>query len=88
MFDFVTLFSDLTRATVRATAALDNFAASIEERTGAHATAPQSPVELPAAQPVKVRKKPGRKPRLLLETPAERRQAEANGAPHVEPVLS
>ncbi len=79
MFDFVTLFADLSRATVRATAALDNFAETVEQRTGAALAAPQSPVELPAAQPVKVRKKPGRKPRVQVET---------NGAVQVEPVLS
>lgn len=80
MFDFVTLFADLSRATVRVTSALDNFAVSVEERTGATSAAPQSPTELPAAQPVKARKKPGRKPKPPVEV---------NGAPvNGEPVLS
>lgn len=81
MFDFVTLFSDLACAMTRLTAATHNLAETVEQRTGAPATAPQSPTELPAAQPVKVRKKPGRKPRV--------QPVETNGAPvHVEPVLS
>lgn len=80
MFDFVTLFANLETSLVRATAAVNTFAESVEQRTGRDASAP-SPVELPAAQPVKARKKPGRKPKS--------QPVELNGAPvHVEPVLS
>ena len=77
MFDFVTLFSDFSTASNRLTSAVHGLAEAVEQRTGRETAT--SPAELPAAQPVKVRRKPGRKPRQPVES---------NGAPHTEPVLS